>query len=50
MNRERGYDVADERYPLPAWVQRFVVRVDHSPARWWCARESDVEVLLVRGQ
>jgi Homeodomain-like domain len=29
-----GYDVADERYPLPAWAQHFVVRVDHSPARW----------------
>jgi hypothetical protein len=50
MTRELSYDVAHERYPLPAWAQRFAVRVDHSPARWWCARESDVDVLLVHGQ
>ena len=30
----RPYDLADKRYPLPAWAQHFVVRVDHSPARW----------------
>jgi hypothetical protein len=29
-----SYDLADERYPLPAWAQHFVVRVDHSLARW----------------
>ena len=29
-----GYDLADESYPLPAWAQHFVVRVDHSPTRW----------------
>jgi hypothetical protein len=29
-----SYAQADERYPLPAWAQHCVVRVDHSPARW----------------
>src|SRR5436305_14170580 len=29
-----SYDLADERYLLPAWAQHFVVRVDHSLARW----------------
>jgi hypothetical protein len=29
-----SYDLADERHPLPAWAQHFVVRVDHSLARW----------------
>jgi hypothetical protein len=29
-----SYSLADARYPLPAWAQHFVVRVDHSPARW----------------
>jgi hypothetical protein len=29
-----GYAQADERYPLPAWAQHCVVRVDHSLARW----------------
>jgi hypothetical protein len=29
-----SYDVAHQRYPLPAWAQRFVARVDHAPAHW----------------
>jgi hypothetical protein len=29
-----SYAVADTRYPLPAWAQYFVARVDHAPARW----------------
>jgi hypothetical protein len=29
-----SYALADARYPLPAWAQHFVVRVDYVPARW----------------
>jgi hypothetical protein len=29
-----SYAVDDERYPLPAWAQYFVARVDHTPASW----------------
>ena len=29
-----SYALADECYPLPAWAQYFVARVDHTPARW----------------
>jgi hypothetical protein len=29
-----SYALADERYPLPAWAQLFIARVDHAPARW----------------
>jgi hypothetical protein len=29
-----SYTLAGARYPLPAWAQLFIARVDHSPARW----------------
>jgi hypothetical protein len=29
-----SYAVAVARYPLPAWAQHFVARVDHAPVRW----------------
>ena len=29
-----SYAVADARYPLPAWAQYFVARVDHASVRW----------------
>jgi hypothetical protein len=29
-----SYSLAGARYPLPAWAQLFVARVDHAPARW----------------
>jgi hypothetical protein len=29
-----SYAVVDARYPLPAWAQYFVARVDYAPARW----------------
>jgi hypothetical protein len=33
VDRE-SYSLAGARYPLPAWAQYFVGRVDHAPARW----------------
>ena len=49
-----SYDLADERYPLPTWAQHFVVRVDHSPARWkWPAAHgltaAEALLLLLEG-
>ena len=29
-----SYELAGERYPVPAWAQYFVARVDHAPGRW----------------
>ena len=29
-----SYTLAGTRYPLPAWAQLFVARVDHAPAHW----------------
>jgi hypothetical protein len=29
-----SYILAGARYPLAAWAQHFVARVDHAPARW----------------
>jgi hypothetical protein len=28
------YTLGRARYPLPRWARRFVMRVDHAPARW----------------